>query len=458
MTKPAPPAYLAGFPDLHVRADPEAEPIIDTVAERVISALPGRSGRRKPPLPRRTELLPAVLGELAKDVSAPSIIKDVRDFLLAGQEIDAVLAAEHERVQRAQNFFDDNGVVIITALFHASLPEAYLGKRGVQVLDITGELSRNWTRRAQETGQFLINVLSPTPGLWRDKKTTSLTAAQFAAVNCRRVRLVHAAIRWMVEDLAQHELTRPTTQASPVALSIWDERLNEIGLGAGSSKPLNQEDLLATLGTFTTVVFDALDRFGISYTEDDRTAFYFLWNIVGWHLGIGDEQAVPAPPNAFPGRFPGNRLLPLSDAELDSTYRHLAAELQQPTHQGRRMTKVLLQELAYPLPDRLRGAPAFIARYLLSEQHANDLGIERGGYTELVLNSTGLLLSWSRIARLNGVSRAGIGLLSQYVTQFAVRAFISQARWSERGLKIDPRVASRWGIELPPKTADLAPT
>ncbi len=75
-----------------------------------------------------------------------------------------------------------------------------------------------------------------------------------------------------------------------------------------------------------------------------------------------------------------------------------------------------------------------------------------------MLNSTGLLLSWSRMARLNGVSRAGIGLLSQYVTQFAVRAFISQARWSERGLKIDPRVASRWGIELPPKTADLAPT
>ena len=69
----------------------------------------------------------------------------------------------HERVKRAQNFFDDNGVVIITALFHASLPEAYLGKRGVQVLDITGELWRSFTRRAQETGQFLINVLSPTP-------------------------------------------------------------------------------------------------------------------------------------------------------------------------------------------------------------------------------------------------------------------------------------------------------
>ncbi len=263
----------------------------------------------------------------------------------------------------------------------------------------------------------------------------------------------------MVLDTAQHELPPPRTQADPTAkLSTWDDRLEEIGLHAGTSKPLNQEDLLATLGTFTTVVFDALDRFGITSSKDDRDAFYFLWNVVGWHLGIGDAEAVPAPATPLLDRFPKNQVLPLSVEQLDASYRHLAAKLQEPTPQGRRMAKALMQELAYPLPDRLRGAPAFIARYLLSEEHANDLGIEQGGYAELVLNSTGLLLSWSRVARLNGVSRAGIGLLSQYVTQFAVRAFISQARWSERGLKIDPQVASRWGIDLPPKPPLPPPT
>ena len=209
------------------------------------------------------------------------------------------------------------------------------------------------------------------------------------------------------------------------------------------------------------MVFDALDRFGVTYDDADRADFYFLWNVVGWHLGIGDAEAVPASAAAaaaLPARFPANRILPLGVDELDAVYKHLATKLQHHSHQGARMTKALMQELAYPLPERLQGAPAFIARYLLSEKHADDLGIERGGYTELVLNSSGLLLSWSRLARLNSVSRLGIALISRQVSEYAVRVFISQARWSERGLKIDPQVASRWGIELPPKPPDPART
>jgi len=436
---------LAGFPDLQQRGDPAGARVIDVVSAKVPGSAAGRP---------RSELLPAVLMELAKDVTSSDIIPEVRDFLCDGDAIDALLVSNHERVKRAQKFFGDNGVVVITALFHASLPEAYLGKRGVQVLDITGELWRSFTRRAQETGQFLINVLSPTPSLWRDNKTTSLTSGQFAAIACRRVRLVHAAVRWMVTDVARHDLPPPSSQSQQTTLTVWNERMREIGEGVDTSAPLNQEDLLATLGTFTTVVFDVLDRFAVSYDDVIREDFYFLWNVIGWHLGIGDAEAVQANAAAvtsLPSRFPDNRILPLSGDELDAVYKHLAAKLQKPTHQGTRMTKALMQELAYPLPERLQGAPAFIARYLLSEKHADDLGIEKGGYTELLLNSSGLLRRWSRLARLNTVSSLGIALVSRQVSEYAVRVFISQARWSERGLKIDPQVASRWGIELPPK-------
>ena len=438
---------LSPFPQLELRADPAAARVIDIVSAKVPSQAADA------PL---SASLPAVLVELAKDVNANTIIPEVRDFLCGGQELNDVLVKNHECIKRAQSFFDDNGVIVITALFHASLPEAYLGKRGVQVLDITGELWRSFTRRAQETGQFLINVLSPTPKLWRDG-TSSLAAGEFGAIACRRVRLVHAAIRWMVSEIPQHELAPPRTQADQnKMLSEWDKRMREIGEGVGTSQPINQEDLLATLGTFTTVVFDVLDRFGVTYDHAVKEDFYFLWNVIGWHLGIGDVEAVPASAAAaasLPTRFPANRILPLDVSELDAVYRHLAAKLQKPTHQGTRMTKALMQELAYPLPQRLQGAPAFIARYLLSEQHADDLGIEKGGYTELLLNSSGLLLSWSRLARVNSVSRLGIALISRQVSEYAVRVFISQARWSERGLKIDPQVASRWGIEIPPKPA-----
>ncbi len=64
-------------------------------------------------------------------------------------------------LDRAQQFFEQVGVEILTVLFLAALPEAYLGVRGVQVLDMTGALENDWTNRIRRTGQYLLNVLTP---------------------------------------------------------------------------------------------------------------------------------------------------------------------------------------------------------------------------------------------------------------------------------------------------------
>ena len=188
---------------------------------------------------------------------------------------------------------------------------------------------------------------------------------------------------------------RPPSR-SPDVLTVWDERMREIGRGSGTSAPLNQEDLLATLGTFTTVVFDVLDRFGVTYDDVDPGGLLLpleRHRLAPRHRrrggGPGSAAAVAALPT---GSRTTASFRSASTSSTPSTS-IWPTKLQQPTHQGRRMTKALMQELAYPLPDRLQGAPAFIARYLLSEKHADDLGIERGGYTELLLNSSGLLLT-----------------------------------------------------------------
>jgi hypothetical protein len=88
----------------------------------------------------------------------------VGDFLADGKPIDAVI--DLDLVRHAQAFFEENGISIITALFHAALPEAYLGKRGVQVLGMTGELVSNWVGHAGRilalTEGALPYELSPT--------------------------------------------------------------------------------------------------------------------------------------------------------------------------------------------------------------------------------------------------------------------------------------------------------
>ena len=210
-----------------------------------------------------------------------------------------------------------------------------------------------------------MNVLSPTPDLWRQNKS-SLTAGEFGAVAARRVRLTHAAVRWMLGDEHEDELSSLLLE-DLVKPTVWQARMVEIaheadGGGAGvDGEPLNQEDLLATLGTFTTVVIRALERLGLTVDDEDRVALHFLWNVVGWHLGIGETKSFKDKPTGRPSNWKTNCLLPLEADEMDCIYDHLSTKLQGETPQGRRMAKALFQELAYPLPRAVQTAPAFVA-------------------------------------------------------------------------------------------------
>ena len=256
--------------------DRPAEELVHTVSA---TAGPRWFGTRLERAPCRvSELLAAIARDDAGLVSG---------FLDAGEEIDAMI--DDEMVRHAQVFFEENGVSIFTTLFHASLPEAYLARRGVQVLDLTGELVSNWTQRIRETGQFLVNVLSP-GGVHSEGRTT-LAHGEFAARVARQTRLHHAAVRWLLD--------RPYRPALPLLAldgiadpAPWAVRMAQIGEDRVPSTPLNQEDLLGTLGTFTTVTFLALEKLAVSFDDDDRRAFHHLWNVIGWHLGIGDAASI----------------------------------------------------------------------------------------------------------------------------------------------------------------------
>jgi hypothetical protein len=449
--------------------------VADAPGDAVVKALAAHVVKRRslagiPHADRPDALFPELLREIRRDTGDVEMHGDVRKFLLAGGEIDGVM--DKGLVRHAQTFFGEHGVAIIAALFHASLPEAYLGRRGVQALDMTGELVSNWTRRIQDTGQFLINVMSPAPYLMRLEDSTSLSAGRFGSVAIRRVRLTHAAVRLLLSAphggpldllILAGATTDPPTR--------WEVRMIEIGedkqplpLAAEDapppahssteapaprvkSQPLNQEDLLATLGTFTTVTFDALEKLAVPLDEHDKKAFYHLWNVVAWHLGIGDAQALTGIKPGRTSAWPKNKLLPLGVEEMDSLYRRLAQRLQAPTEQGRRLAKTLVQELAYPLPRPLQGAPEFIVRYFVGDGHADALDIGRGGYAELLIRQTGALERVARRAPSSLVGRLTLRPISQLVTRYALRAFVAQSRGRGSGVTIEPGIASGWGID-----------
>ncbi len=347
----------------------------------------------------------------------------VAPFLRQGKDIDDLI--QPELVHRAQEFFEEHGVAVITSLFLASLPQAYLGRRGVQTLDMTGELVANWSRRIQETGQFLVNVLTRDPTMAETDRTT-LHHGEIGARVVRRVRLTHAAVRWLLKARYDPKLRSLACENLPEPKTLWHLRMTQICEpgGADLSEPLNQEDLLATLGTFTTVVFRALDKLAVPFDEEHRKAYHHLWNIVGWHLGIGDDAALAAVPTGLSDRWPNNRILPLEVNEMDTLFERLQSLLEGETEQGRRLAKTLVQDFSYPLPRPMQGAPAFIVRYLIGDDAADKLDITGGGYVGLVARRTGALERLAQQTRMSVFGEYVLSAVAQMLTRYALRNFV----------------------------------
>jgi hypothetical protein len=168
--------------------------------------------------------------------------------------------AEPDRIARAQSFFQIWGVHITTCLFCASLPSAYAAGKGVQVLAYTKRLQNDAKRRVVETGQFLMDIL--TPGGLGDTGNGRRTI--------QHVRLMHAAIRQHIKLTEQEDPTQ------------WDRR--------DWGEPINQEDLAGTLLSFAYVPAEPLKRLGIDVSRRTQEDYLHLWNVVGDLLGVLPEM------------------------------------------------------------------------------------------------------------------------------------------------------------------------
>jgi hypothetical protein len=176
---------------------------------------------------------------------------------------------DHGKLKKGGHFFDRHGPHIGMALFCASLPESYTSPHGARVLRRTGQLDQSSTsqaehgqgvvRRVNETAQALVAFMGPR-GLDRPSGAGYVTA--------RRVRLMHGAVRYFMNA---------TIAASSDPGAVWDSHW---------PVPINQLDLVGTLLTFTTVVFDALERLGVVYEPEEADAYLHRWCVVGHFLGI----------------------------------------------------------------------------------------------------------------------------------------------------------------------------
>jgi hypothetical protein len=391
-------------------------------------------------------LLNGAPDDLLQHVLTPGFAwpKEVGDYLDGKQDgdweaFDAVI--DIEQVRHAQEFFATFGLHVGAALVHGALPDAYAAARGAQVLYLTGELVSRPERRIRETTQFVFDVMTPDLELsfHGDKPQTTLHPGQGGARSARRVRMFHQAVRRYLTSGGRERR--------------WENRQEYFATddprGPALGQPLNQEDLLGTLLQFTVAVFDSLTQLGVPYTNDDKTAWFHVWDVVGRHLGIGTESAIQGvgPHTEIDAEMA--EFLPL-DADLSGETLDLIRQRHHlASHEGKILVNALLHELHRPLPRGMKPFPASLIRYLVGKEVADLLGITQGGWAQMWLDSLGRMARVSRRLRggiIGGGPRLATSELSAWATRALLQQFIDQAGRADRPFRVQTQLSNAWGL------------
>ncbi len=299
------------------------------------------------------------------------------------------------RLEVVHSLFAVYGGEISASLLLASLPNAYAAEAGAAVLSTTGELKSNARRRIGETAQLIVDVLFPTSerlydveGLVVTPSTPSLLPGGRGYVRARTTRLTHAVVRELImrPDKDGNARWDPTSSAE---LPRHQNVLRGV--------PINQEDLLGTLGTFTVTTFEAMEKLGIPWNDEAEAAYLHHWDRVGELLGIGTPEVVEKLGKAFdlPDDYK-TALRPKSVGEarqLQQLIRERSwplevdgVELSPFTNaNGKVLVRALLDELQEAMPRGMERLPIFVMRYLVHDSAHELLGLGGGGVPDSLL-------------------------------------------------------------------------
>ncbi|PGH34691.1 hypothetical protein GX50_02479 [[Emmonsia] crescens] len=240
-----------------------------------------------------------------------------------------------DQIERGQEVFYRYGIPALNALGFESLLGGMGAGRIVETLARTGGFSSKVARhRMFETSQFVLQV------------TMSLKDIQPGGdgfASAVRVRLLHAAVRARILNLAQ---TRPEYYS-----------VEKLGV------PVNDLDCIGTIGSFSTLlVWLSLPRQGIFLREQEINDYIALWRLVAYYLGT------PTEPFETPQK---------ARSMLESILVHEV----KPTE----MSKILANNIITSLENTppawgSRGFLEAITRWLNGKELSDELGIGKPGY------------------------------------------------------------------------------
>jgi hypothetical protein len=347
------------------------------------------------------------LGRLLRNLRNLDDDPDVKTWVQSAQP--APPWVQHLLVAEGQELFTEWSLDIVTALFCASLPFAYAAAQGVEVLERASQLTdpRTIARRIAETGQMLLDVSQP----------GALAPGHRGYQTVRTVRLLHAVIR------ARLTLTPPPSRADS-SEQVWDDQ--SLGL------PINQEDLLGTLLSFTTVMFRAFARMGITLDAHAQESYLALWAAIGDLLGLESPECVLRP----------------SDAEALTDI--IGVRLHHNSPAGRHLMDVLMGEMEISMPIGLRKLPRTLIRHISGDDLADMLSVEPSAWWGRLFPA---LAAMNRLTSHFPPGRTILQSPSRLLGRSMIRMWIDRSILGEGStqVRIDSPTLARLGLRTGPE-------
>jgi hypothetical protein len=303
----------------------------------------------------------AMLSTLIRGADRPvaDLPKPVQDYLAASSQLPSWL--DPAKVERGEELFGEWGVSSCAILACASLPECYLMKNGIHVLAMTQRLQQHAQRRVLETAQMIMAVMFP----------GGLAPNGVGVRTAQKVRLMHAAIRFLILHPRQPANT-PQSLADVMQQEAWDPAYGQ---------PINQEDLLFTLMTFSHVGIRSLDRLGAGLSTEEKDAYIHCWNVAGYVMGIRED------------------LLPRDHVEAAELFEVIKAQQGGGTAPARSMQASLLGFMQSLMPGGpLRRLPTYLTRQLIGKSTADTLAVPQVPFYDRILFFV-LIAVWRFIER-----------------------------------------------------------
>ncbi|WP_281614310.1 oxygenase MpaB family protein [Flammeovirga sp. SubArs3] len=278
------------------------------------------------------------INELFETITTNNEISEIKDDALRDffeKSSVEILSdnVDHDLIDQGQKFFEKHGPILSLMLLCKSLPATYSCGNGAEVVYRTGRFMESkrkglepFINRLMETAQFVINVMSQ-DGM--DSEGSGLVTA-------KKVRLMHASIRYYLKH-SNHV--------------SWDTE--ELG------EPINQEDMLGTLLSFSVFPVQGLEQLGITVSDEEKKAYYYTWKLVGLVMGV--EPSI-IPETFDEGAVTGQKIL---------------EEQRKPTEGGKILTKSCVDFLKAATPGtHYDDFPEAFMHFLLGDEICETVGIE----------------------------------------------------------------------------------